>query len=90
MRTVWKYDVPVDDEVHSHRIPTDYRIVGVGIQRPNIVTFWAEVNREREPEVLDLIVVGTGHPVPLCSEHLGLVFDGPFVWHLYGARGAKS
>ena len=83
MRTVWKYDVPIDDEVHTHLIPNDDRIVGVGLQRPNVVTFWCEVNPKRAAPERAFVVIGTGHRVPHLGQHLGLVFDGPFVWHLY-------
>lgn len=80
--TVWKYDVPVDDQVHVVDMPPGF-VIGVACQRPNCVTFWAEVDSDAPVASRSFVVIGTGHIVPDESIHLGIAFDGPFVWHLY-------
>ena len=85
MKTVWKYAVPVGQDV---RIEMDAaaKILHVEAFSPDIVLFWAEVH----PAPTRLIrrhfeVFGTGHDIPLGAQHLGTTSlgGGELVWHLY-------
>lgn len=60
-----KFTVPVDDGVHSIKLPKDAVVHGVMCQLgPDSVQFWAIVDSEKKPEHRAFAVIGTGHSVP--------------------------
>ena len=62
MQTVWKFEVPVADEV-SVPLPTGAKLLSVAFQG-NALCLWALVDPEkkvREPRYLR--IAGTGHPI---------------------------
>ncbi len=86
MKTVWKYEVPLDDEWHDMPFSPN-RIVHVGAQSAAVVV-WAERfdtddDPLREPTCCPLKVFGTGSTIPAGCEHVGSVIVGAFVWHVY-------
>jgi hypothetical protein len=59
--------------------------------KDGLLCLWAEVDTEAETEDVELLVRGTGHPVPDDAEFLGTAMDSPFVWHLFSERrGGKT
>lgn len=81
--TIWKYAIDRVD-VRWLEMPIGARIIHVGMQNEQI-TLWAIVDPKADCEKRAIRVVGTGNPFPDASEctHLGTVFDGPFVWHVF-------
>jgi hypothetical protein len=87
---IYKYGVPVDDQVHEIELPSgDEPILHVGQQYNDVgrVFFWAWSDTEPDEladyEVRRFLVVGTGHPISRgVKRHIGSVQVGPFVWHL--------
>jgi len=84
---VWKYNVPVDDQVHEIEMPVLAEIVHVGraMSGFDALSFWAEVDPEQTREVRRFMVYGTGHPISRGARHHGTVvfLNLPLVWHLY-------
>lgn len=86
-RTVWKFEVPVDDDWHEIELPAPAKIVHVGTQPGGMpgyrkITFWAEVDPSSQQTYRRKFrIYGTGHTIS--GQHVGSTFDGPFVWHLY-------
>lgn len=82
-KTVWKFSHAVTDQV-TIQGPAPLNVVHVEPDGPGRLLIWAEVGGG-DPDLLTrrLYVVGTGHPVPPDSTHLGSVVAPPFVWHLY-------
>lgn len=85
-RHVLKWPVPVDD--HDHPIGAG-TVVLVDAQGTHGTVFvWTE---EAEPIELTPMrrarAYGTGQAIPDGDVHLGSTMAGPFVWHVYGARG---
>lgn len=86
MISVWKFDVPVGDEV-AVAMPRGAVVVHVGTQRDE-PRLWALVDTEAPVEVRRFLVVGTGHPVRAEAadlRHVGTwtMFDDALVFHLF-------
>lgn len=87
--TIYKYAVPVDDQVHElHLLSGDEPIVHVGQQYNDVgqvfVWAWADTDSDwGDYETRRFIVIGTGHPISRgVKQHIGSVQVGPLVWHL--------
>jgi hypothetical protein len=88
---VWKY--PLEPKVGGYAfidVPDpDARIVHFGVQGETLCV-WVELTPEPAESAghspLEVVVVGTGHPLPPGKwTHRGTTEDGPFIWHLYEA-----
>lgn len=86
MRTVWRYEVPVQEEATTLRVPGGWAagFVHVAAAQPGVVTVWLEVDTERDAEDVRLAVTGTGHPAPDGGTRIGTA-PAPLglVWHLW-------
>lgn len=85
-RTIYKYDVPVDDQVHQIGMPRGATILHVACQNSaDTVQIWVECLPSAPPEIRSFIVYGTGHAVHESGVYHGtcLAADGALVWHLY-------
>ncbi len=85
MMTIWKFEVPVNDESTEIELPMGARIVHVGAQHADTVIFWAIVDKEMPTQHRTFTVVGTGHKFDGGWLHVGSVLMEPFVWHLLEA-----
>ena len=92
MRTVLKFPFDLRVEKPEVMMPKGAQLLLVGSQgNPTELCLWAEVEVADGPslkgvelERWELLVVGTGHPMPYkYLKHLGSVIAGPFVWHVY-------
>jgi hypothetical protein len=81
---VYKYPLTGSDECHlSATVPAGAKIIHVGMQG-NVFVIWCIVQPDTAVmEDLYFTVVGTGFDVPPDGVHVGTVFHGPFVWHLF-------
>lgn len=89
MKTVWKFDVPLDDRWHLLQLPAPAKVVQVATLKPGTVNLWVEVT----PDSGDIFeqrfrVYGTGQPIPNERVYVGTAFDSPFVWHVYAEAAA--
>jgi hypothetical protein len=85
MRTIYRYVVPVDDQVHEHKLTSAPMCVANGPHEPRDVEFWAEHDDELPEWNVPFQVVGTGHAVPDGASYVGSAprtREG-LVWHLY-------
>lgn len=82
MTAVWKFEVPVDDSVHTLTMPAPARVVHVGCQRPGVVAVWAEVGAgSQDTAERGFRVYGTGQEVS--GSYVGTAHDDGLVWHVY-------
>lgn len=89
MRTVFRYEVPVDDR--PHEIDLRGPLLAVGCRRLNVVEFWAIWDTLAGPERTHTFqVYGTGQP-DVEGKHLGTAVapGGELVWHLFELDGAS-
>jgi hypothetical protein len=82
MKTVFKYLVPLEDEVVKIDMPTGAVLRHVASQG-SMPTMWFEVDPEAASELRQFKVIGTGHVVPEGWDYIGTVMTGVFVWHIY-------
>lgn len=99
MRTVYRYEIPVDDQPHKLVAPFDPTglphdntgrtcIVHIACRNdPRAVEVWVQVDTELPLDPrneVHLIVTGTGREAPEGAIHLGTAL-GPIgaVWHLW-------
>jgi hypothetical protein len=88
MRSVYRFEVPVDDKDHTHTLTG--KVVHVGCRRPQVVEFWAIHVEELHAREHRFRVIGTGHPIPDGLVYVGTALDEPFVWHLLAHDGSVS
>lgn len=84
MRTVWKYQLPVDD-TSVFTMPSGARVLPYieSYLGHAVLTIWVEVDTDQPPAHRMLAVHGTGHPIHEDEEYIGTVRDGQFMWHIY-------
>lgn len=86
MKTIWKFAVPIDDELQI-KLPSGAEVLCVQLQG-GVPTIWAIVNPRAKPELRTFYVCGTGNPIPeRPMRYLGTFQQQPFVWHLFEAGG---
>jgi hypothetical protein len=83
MRTVHKYQFPIQDEFKLW-LYGYVQVVHVGLQ-DDIPTMWTEIDSTGEAREHSFRVFGTGHKIPddLRGHHVGTFMQAQFVWHLY-------
>lgn len=86
MTTIWKYELPVDDQWHD--LPINGPITGFGPHpvRNDLVLVWA-VHNEGADGGRRLRVFGTGHELPENTRTQNVLStvitaDRQFVWHV--------
>ena len=80
---IFRYEVPVDDEVHEIRLSGDP--VAVFCREHGVVEFWATVaHKDADGRARLFTVVGTGHSFPSFGKYIGTAVapGGYLVWHL--------
>ena len=82
VRTIWKFELLFQDDQFVD-MPIGANVVAVGMQH-GICFVWAMVDSEASIEPRRVHIAGTGHPIPAdVGAYVGMVFDGPFVWHVF-------
>lgn len=94
-RTIYRYEVPVDDKVHVFSM-TGSALPGIqshvewdGTIPIHLVEFWAEHwGMSATPTQHAFQVFGTGHEVPEAARYIGTARReaSGLVWHLYEVR----
>jgi hypothetical protein len=85
MRRMLKYPIPnlLDGDPVTLTLPWLTEIRAVGIQH-GVITLWCDTPKDAQVDRARVFqVIGTGWDIPSPGTHLGTVFDGPFVWHVY-------
>ena len=82
MRTIYKYNLPFQEEQGTLKIPKGYQIIHFGVQS-GLPTLWVEVDSDQPSEEVQYAVFGTGWEIPPDWEHVGTWMESIFVWHLY-------
>ena len=87
MKTIWKYQLDVDDE-QSLEIPKGAQLLKIEAQH-DVPCLWALVESQEETETIRLLTFGTGHNASGTSEltYLGSyqLRSGNFVGHVFRA-----
>lgn len=82
-RQVLRWDVPVDDQMHSIGSGP---VVNVDSRGLGVVEVWTDESEASVSVDRMVQVYGTGHIVPDIATHLGSTLDGGnpgLVWHLF-------
>lgn len=99
MRTIHRYEIPVDGQPHKLVAPFEWSglpdtpagrscIVHVAARLPDAVEVWAQVDTDLSTHTsVTLQVTGTGRPAPEGGAHIGSAL-APLnaVWHLWRVR----
>lgn len=84
MKTIWKYDIKIEDSF-TLSFPCTSEFLAVQEQRGEAV-MWCEVDPDSPQVNRTMFVVGTGHKVPADAQNYLGTFQlrsGIFVFHLY-------
>lgn len=82
MRTIWKFLIPVADDV-TIDMPVCAEVLHVAAADVSTLAVWASVSTVVSTEPRTFHVRGTGHPLGAVGPYLGTAQAGPFVWHLF-------
>lgn len=83
MRTVYKYQVPIQDDVYVLLLPDKAQILQAEFGEARSVLLWALVETTSPATPRAFVVRGTGMEVPARAVHIATVQSTPFVWHLF-------
>lgn len=84
MRTIWKFTLAIVAE-QTIDGPRTLRPLKLDKQFGD-PTPWVEVETEDINVPHKILMFGTGHELPAdlrVEDHIGTIFDGPFVWHFF-------
>ena len=84
MRTVYKYELSITDDIQTLNVPMAFQILKFGEQNERLV-FWADVRPEKDSQLMKFQVVGTGHEIgDYPAGWLDTVqMSNGLVWHIY-------
>ncbi|MFJ1782435.1 hypothetical protein ACIOKA_37650 [Streptomyces anulatus] len=79
---IYRYEIPVDDQ--NHRFTIGQGPLYFACRQDGIVEFWAYAPTVASALVREFTVIGTGHPIPVGTWHVGTVISpcGTLVWHV--------
>lgn len=97
MRTVWKFELPLQDAIIEVEMPKGAQILHVGKQgAERIVYLWALVESDADKETRRFRIHGTGHPLAnnagtgynTYDTYVGtaIMLDGMLVWHVFEVK----
>ena len=82
MKTIYKYPIEITNK-QIIEMPCNYKLLHVGLDPEGNPVLWAEVYTSSPTALVPIYVIGTGHPVPEETKHIGSFVQIPFVWHVY-------
>ena len=83
MKKVLKFCLETTFGPQAIKMPLGAVVISVGKQAEQL-RVWVEVDEDVKEEFeYTFYVVGTGHPVPEQSKHVGTVPIDPYIWHIY-------
>lgn len=79
---IHRYEIPIDDQ--NHRFTIGQGPLHFACRRDGIVEFWAYAPTAASALTREFTVVGTGHPLPVGTWHVGTAIapDHMLVWHV--------
>jgi hypothetical protein len=93
MRTVWRFDIPLEEVkdrggLFTLTLPLNSRPLHVDVQQraPHKPSIWVLCDEDEERTVeWEFLLVGTGTQAhePVASKYLGTFQDMGFVWHIF-------
>lgn len=84
---IWKTEIQVQDGVIGVRAHIGARALHASAIQLDLLEVWYEVDPTLPEDLLELMIVGTGHRMPeydgKARVHVATVPTGLFVWHLF-------
>lgn len=86
MKTIFKYQIPVQD-LDTRKLPDEFEALSLQVQG-NIIALWAYVDDSKGESMYNIKIVGTAHEFPDRNKwhYLGTAQMSPFVWHVFIQR----
>ena len=84
MRTIYKYELSLTDDIQTINLPRGAHILRFGEQDGQVV-MWVDVRTDNEKDLHTFLIVGTGHDITdYPSVYLDTVqMSNGLVWHIY-------
>lgn len=84
MKTIYKYQLPIEREVTLYVPGVNAQVIHVGDQMGKL-TIWMEVDTDGPEHPIRFVIVGTGKLRPNANNciHVGSAIVGDYVWHVY-------
>lgn len=84
--TIWKFSLPITDS-QVIEVPIGSHLLSAGLDPNGDVCLWLAVNPNAMTMNVEIVIRGTGQPLPHVGSYLGSVVQQPFVWHLFTGPG---
>lgn len=89
MKTIHKYEIATADR-QTVSIPRGASILKVALDPVGHLCLWAAVDPDARHDLVEIIIVGTGRPLPHVGSYIGSVVHNSFVWHVFTGPGHSS
>lgn len=86
MDTIWKFPLALTDR-QKISMPVDFSILHVGKDPAGLLCLWAVVKKDAPVRDVEIIIAGTGQPLPHVGSFMGTVLMGAYVWHVFTGPG---
>ena len=89
MRTVWKFELKVSDDIQKFEMPSNAKILHVAMQG-RTPCLWVEIDKSEEMEERRFKIYGTGYSIKRgYDDYRGTCVDDALslVWHIYEVYG---
>ena len=87
MKAIWKFPIPVTDDIFELLMPKNAELLHVGMTESMAeIWLWALVDPDADKEPRQFKIYGTGHPIrPNHGTYVGTAYESgkPLVWHLF-------
>lgn len=71
-------------------MPLKGSILHVGLDGNRDICLWAAVDPNDPVMDIEIIIAGTGHPLPHIGDYIGTVQQHGFIWHVFTGPGHSA
>jgi hypothetical protein len=68
-------------------MPVENAMLHVGFDLIGNMCLWAAVDSDAPVRDVEIIIAGTGHPLPHVGSYLGTIVIAAYVWHIFTGPG---
>lgn len=86
LKTIWKFPLALMER-QTIVIPLNYAILSLALDPSEEMCIWAAVDPDTPKISLEIVLVGTGHPLPHVGSYIGSIVRRSFVWHFFTGPG---
>lgn len=86
VNTIWKFQLKLQDR-QKISMPVENAVLHVGLDPNRNICLWAAVDSKAPVSDVEIVIVGTGHPLPHVGSYIGTIVIAAYVWHVFTGPG---